>query len=120
MAQRQKTAFELDVESDMQNPQYRAAYKRARAKIEAIDKVVRALDAARQRQAVSKAELARRMGVPAEAVRRLFSTDSPNPTMKTVVGAAQALGLRIKIESRKDRRRSPQTRTPKPRQKTAA
>jgi len=98
VTKRTKTAFDRDVDRDMRGPEYRAAYKLARARIDAIDSLVRDLDGARAAQDVSKAELARRMGVTPEVIRRLFSADSPNPTMKTVVGAAQALGHRIAIE----------------------
>ena len=93
-----KTAFDRDVERDVRDPEYRAAYRLARARIDAIDGLVRGLDSARVAQDVSKAELARRMGVTPEVIRRLFSADSPNPTMKTVVAAAQALGHQVTIE----------------------
>ena|SRR5437773_10315021 len=96
MSQR-KTAFDRDFERNMQDPEFRTAYERTRSRIDAIDEVVRALDAARAEQAIPKAELARRMGVQAEAIRRLFSAERPNPTMKTVVAAADALGLRVKV-----------------------
>lgn len=85
----------------MEDPQYRAAYAAARARIDAIDELVRSLDTARKAQDLSKAELARRMGVTAEVIRRLFSAEAPNPTMKTVVGVASALGYRLRIESLK-------------------
>lgn len=95
---REKTAFELDHERDMQNPEYRVAYAAARAQIDAIDSLVRSIDAAREEQGISKAELARRMGVQPEAVRRLLSSNTPNPTAKTVIGAATALGYRLRLE----------------------
>ncbi len=101
-----KTAFDLDFETYMKDPEFRAAYKRARARIDAIDDVIRTLDAERAAQGMPKAELARRMGVPAEAIRRLFSTERPNPTMKTVVAAAEALGLKVQaVPARPKRRR---------------
>ena len=98
MTQRQKTAFDLDVEREMHDPAYRAAHQAARSQIDAIDALLRELDAAREAQSLSKADLARRMGVTPEAIRRLFSADTPNPTMKTVFGVATALGYRVKIE----------------------
>jgi DNA-binding phage protein len=117
VGRRKKTAFELDFEASMRDPEFRAAYKRARARIDAIDQIVRTLDAARAAQNMSKAELARRMGVPAAAIRRLFSTEEPNPTMKTVVAAAEALGLKVKaIPANKDR----QKRNISPRREKAA
>jgi transcriptional regulator with XRE-family HTH domain len=44
---------------------------------------------------LSKAELARRVGVRPEAVRRLLSGHHANPTLSTVVSLASALGLDI-------------------------
>ena len=98
MGKREKTAFELDFERDMENPEYRAAYLAARARIDAIDALVRSIDQARVEQHMSKAALARRMGVAPEAIRRLFSAETPNPTIKTVIGAASALGYRLNLE----------------------
>lgn len=105
MEQREKTAFDLDFEANMQDPEFRVAYERTRARIDAIDNLVRTLDAERAAQDMPKAELARRMGVPAEAIRRLFSAERPNPTMKTVVAAADALGLEVQAVRAKGRRR---------------
>lgn len=92
----QKTAFDLDFEKNMQDPEFRVAYERARVRIDAIDDLVRALDAERTAQGLSKAELARRMGAQPEAIRRLFSTARPNPTLTTYIAAAQALGVKLK------------------------
>ena len=43
----------------------------------------------------AKAELARRAGMPPEAVRRLFSVEGPNPTAATLVALADALDLEL-------------------------
>ena len=96
MSRREKTAFDLDFETKMRDPEFRRAYQRARTQIDAIDQLVRDLDAARQAQHMTKADVARRMGVPPEAVRRLFSMRSPNPTLKTIVAAAEAVGMTVK------------------------
>ena len=107
MGQREKTAFDLDFEANMKDPEFRAAYERSRARIDAIDELVRALDTERVAQGLPKAELARRMGVPPEMIRRLFSATSPNPTMKTVVAAAHALGLKVQAVPASAKRRRP-------------
>lgn len=106
MGQPQKTAFDLDFDRNMQDPEFRVAYESARARIDAIDELVRALDAERTAQGLSKAELARRIGVQPEAIRRLLSADRPNPTMTTYIAAAQALGMKLK-PVRPRRRRQP-------------
>lgn len=100
-----KTAFDLDFERDMQDPEFREAYERTRARIDAVDKLIRALDAERAAQGMSKAELARRVGVQPEAMRRLFTAQQPNPTMTTYVAAAQALGIDLEPVRPKRRRR---------------
>lgn len=107
MRPREKTAFELDFERRMEDGEFRAAYEEARARIGAIDALVQKLDAARETQGLTKAELARRMRVRAEVVRRLFSTDQPNPTINTVVGIANALGFEVTaVPKRTTRRKS--------------
>lgn len=102
-----KTAFDLDFEKNMQDPAFRIAYDRARARIDAVDELIRALDEERTAQGLSKAELARRMGAQPESIRRLFSTASPNPTMTTYIAAAQALGVELKPVRPRRRGRRP-------------
>jgi transcriptional regulator with XRE-family HTH domain len=55
--------------------------------------VMRAVEAARSSRGLTKAELARRSGIPPETVRRLLSTGSANPTLETVLGLLRPLGL---------------------------
>lgn len=93
-----KTGFDRYVDKRMGEPAFAEAYAHARARIDAIDEVVRSLDAAREELGISKAELARRIGVRPESMRRLFSAPSPNPTLDTVVALAQALRLRVRVE----------------------
>src|SRR6266511_3454121 len=82
----------------MADPGFADAYAEARERIDAIDQVVRSLDSAREERGLSKAELARRIGVRPESMRRLGSAPSPKPTRDTLVAVAQALKLRVKIE----------------------
>lgn len=96
MAKR-RTAFDRDFEHDMADPAFRDAYTAARARIDAIDSVINDMDAAREQQGISKAELARRVGVSDAVIRRLFSAADRNPTMKTIVAVATALGLEVRI-----------------------
>jgi DNA-binding phage protein len=92
------TGFDRYVDKRMGDPEFADAYAEARARIDAIDQVVRRLDAAREELGISKAELARRIGVRPESVRRLFSAPSPNPTLDTVVAVARALELTVRLE----------------------
>ena len=88
-----RTGGERYLDARLLDPEYRDAYQRARRQIDQIDHVVRALDARREKLKWSKAELAQRAGMPADAVRRLFSAERPNPTLRTLTAIAEALGL---------------------------
>jgi DNA-binding phage protein len=90
-----RTGAERYFAERMKNPEYRAAYEESSKRIRAIDQVVRALEQQRELQGITKAELARRAGLPAEAVRRLFSSASANPTLATVTALASALEVEI-------------------------
>jgi DNA-binding phage protein len=84
------------------DPDYRRAYEEARTRIEQIDSVIRALDARREELHLSKAELARRADIRPEAIRRLFSAETPNPRLSTLVALAGALDLEIRPAPRRD------------------
>lgn len=81
----------------MSDPMFRDGYERARARIDAIDRVISELDEIRERKGLSKAALARRIGVSDAVIRRLFSAQDRNPTMKTIVEVADALGLELQV-----------------------
>jgi DNA-binding phage protein len=89
----ERTGAERYLKARLGDPEYRAAYDRARERIEQVDRVIRALDERRVQLELSKAELARRAEMPPEAVRRLFSAERPNPTLNTLAALADALGL---------------------------
>ena len=93
-----RTGAERYFEQRRKNASYAEAHDRAVAMVRAIDDLVRALDAAREEQHLSKAELARRVGVDPAAVRRFFSNDAPNPTAQWLVQVALALGYRFNLE----------------------
>ena len=66
------------------------AYEVARRRIDDIDRVVHTIEDRRTELGLSKAELARRIGVRPEAIRRLLSGNHANPTLSTVVSLASA------------------------------
>jgi ribosome-binding protein aMBF1 (putative translation factor) len=59
--------------------------------------MVRALDAAREKSGLNKAELAAAIDARPEVVRRLFTTKSPNPTLSTIIRLAAAVCYRIEL-----------------------
>ncbi len=109
-----KTAFDRYADEALKKPGTRAAYDKARAEIETVDRLVRALDAVRIDAGVSKANLARLISAKPEIVRRLFTSKTSNPTLGTVVKLAEALGCTLELVPAKRK----QARAPIPR-KTA-
>src|SRR5271170_3709871 len=89
-----------------QSREYRQALDAARARIAAVDGVVRALDERRRELGLSKAELARQAGMRPEVVRRLLGGSPANPTLATVISLASAMSLDITISGSVDRRQS--------------
>lgn len=74
-------------------PEYRQAYDESRERVDRADSVVRSLDSRREVLQLTKADVARRAGVKPETVRRLFSSESPNATLTTLVALATTLDL---------------------------
>lgn len=94
------TAFDRYIRDRMKDPAFASAYRAARAEIDSVDALVRALDAARLMEGMSKAELARKINTAPEVLRRLFTAPSSNPTLDTVLKLAGAMGLRLQLVPR--------------------
>ena len=94
----------------MKHRAFASEYTAARREIDSIDALVRALDSARDRAGLTKAELAKRVGMAPEVVRRLFTATEPNPTIATFMKLASAvdcsLGLVPRVHARRAARRS--------------
>src|SRR5690348_14365877 len=88
-----RTGGERYLAGRMSDPEYARAYRDAARSIEVVDNVIQTLDHRRQELKLSKAELARRAGLRPEAVRRLFASGGPNPTVRTLAVLAGALDL---------------------------
>jgi DNA-binding phage protein len=97
MARPRKTSFDKFFDEQMASPSFAREYGDARAEIDAIDRIVRALDVARDKSGMSKADLARAISAKPEIVRRLFTTSTPNPTLSTVIRLARALGYDLAL-----------------------
>lgn len=104
MARRGKTGFDRYFEGQMEDAEFAREYESARREIDAVDAFVRALDARREEAGMTKAELAKQVGMKPEVVRRLFTASEPNPTLDTVVRLAAALDCRLGLEPRHGRR----------------
>ena len=97
MPRRRPTAFDRYVAEQTETPSIAKELAESRREIDAVDQIVRALDTVRVAEGMSKAELARAISAKPEAVRRLFTKASPNPTLATVVSLAKALGYRLEL-----------------------
>ena len=117
---RRKTGFDKFFDEQMKAPGFAAGYAKTRAIIDATDRLVRALDSARVKTGMSKAELARLISVKPEIIRRLFTVRSPNPTIGTVAKIAGALGLQLELVRAKPGSRPRGTRGSKVRNPKAA
>jgi DNA-binding phage protein len=102
-----RTGFDKFLDEKLKDPAFRAEYEKARAEITATDSVIRALEDARARGGLSKAELARRMDVKPEIVRRLLTDEGGNPTIATVLKVATTLGYHLELVPNSRRRTSP-------------
>ncbi|MDP2345521.1 MAG: helix-turn-helix domain-containing protein [Deltaproteobacteria bacterium] len=94
---KKKTAGQRWLAKRMENPTFAADFKEARAEIDAVDGFIRMLDERRTAIGLSKGELARRVSQNPSALRRLL-TSGGNPSMKTMVEIAAAVGMVLKFE----------------------
>jgi len=94
-------AFDAYLEKQLLDPTFREAFDRYSAEIVAIDEFLGALDRRREECGISKAALARAMGKEPATVRKLFSDDAANPTLRTVLACVEALGLEVELTPRR-------------------
>lgn len=96
-----RTGAERYFADQQRDPEYRRAYKAAKARIARTDALVRALDQRRAERGMTKAALAKAAGLQPEVVRRLFTMDAPNPTAATLLALAEALDLEVVARPKK-------------------
>lgn len=92
------SAFWNDLARDLEDPEFLREYVVESMRIATMDKIVNALDEAREAAGLSKADLARAIQVEPATIRRLFASEKPNPTLGTLAEVAAVLGLRITVE----------------------
>jgi hypothetical protein len=101
--QRAKTGSDRDIEVWLKEPDFAREYEVARAEIAAVDKAtnafLQALDKARIRLGLTKAELARRIGAEPVVMRRLVSAEGRSPTLATLLKAAAVLWLELELRA---------------------
>jgi transcriptional regulator with XRE-family HTH domain len=89
------SAYEEYKNRRLADPEFRSHYERHRREIDAVDRIVAAIEARRVELGLTKADLARLVGRKPEAVRRLLSGNLVNPTLTTVSEMATALGMEV-------------------------
>jgi ribosome-binding protein aMBF1 (putative translation factor) len=104
MAEQTNGQWDALRESIVNTPELRAEYDRTKRAVMQTRELLQCIDAERELAGLSKAALAVRIGVDASVVRRLFSAEASNPTLRTVVELADALGMRVTISPPRRRR----------------
>jgi DNA-binding phage protein len=102
-----RTGFDRFLDQKLRDAGFRAEYAAARAEIAATDALIRALEGARAGRGISKADLARRIAVKPEIVRRLLTDVGGNPTVSTVMKVVTALDYHLELVPNHGRRAAP-------------
>jgi DNA-binding phage protein len=90
--------FWEDLNRNLEGDKFRRHFVLASHRIATVDALINQLDARREAYGLSKAELARAADKSPEAIRRLLTVKNPNPTLRTVVELAAALGLQVSFQ----------------------
>jgi ribosome-binding protein aMBF1 (putative translation factor) len=90
-------------ERRLSDPIAREQYERTFASVSVVRQLLQALDAEREHAGVSKSELARRVGASPAAIRRLFTSNTANPTIRTIVELFWALDIELIPQRRSER-----------------
>lgn len=98
MTNTKPSAFWDDLAEDLKDPEFLRTYIVESMRIATVDAMIAELDSAREAAGMSKAALARAIGANPDAIRRLLTNGSTNPTFNTIVEAAAALGMRVTLE----------------------
>jgi DNA-binding phage protein len=91
------SGFDRYFSKRMKDRSFPAAYTQARQGIDSVDAFMRSLEEVRATAGVSKAKLAQLTGTQPAAMRRLLTTDAPNPTLSTVMSILTSLGYGLAL-----------------------
>ncbi|MDO8671659.1 MAG: helix-turn-helix transcriptional regulator [Dehalococcoidia bacterium] len=87
-------------------PELENEYEHAKRRMILTRKMLMEIDAERVSAGLSKAELARRIGTSPSVVRRVFSSKSSNPTLRTILDMLYVLDIGLELEPRGRKKRS--------------
>jgi len=99
MAEHNNGQWEALRESIVDTPELKEHYDRTRASVIRTRQLLQQIDSERELAGLTKAALAERIGVDASVVRRLFSAEASDPTLRTVLELADALGMQISVRA---------------------
>lgn len=92
-----RSAYYDIIEETLKDPVMRREHHKFGLYVRFIDNLLNTLDDKRVELGVSKAELARTLGVEPANIRRLFAKGPKNPTLSTMVDVAFGLGLKLAL-----------------------
>ena len=98
LRKRMKSAFWLDHERSLEDPEYARAFAAESVRVTTIDSIMNTIAEQAEASGMTKAALARAIGANPAAVRRLLSADGVNPTLGTLAELAGALGMKVTLE----------------------
>lgn len=94
----ESSLFWDDLARDLEDPDFLREYIVASVRIVTVDRIINALNDAREDAGLTKADLARAINAEPAVIRRLFTGAHGNPTLSTISEVAAALGLRVTVE----------------------
>ena len=92
-----RSAYYDILEETLKDPEMRREHHKFSLLIHFVDDLLNTLNDKRVELGVSKAELARTLGVEPANIRRLFAKGPKNPTLSTMVDVAFGLGLKLAL-----------------------
>jgi DNA-binding Xre family transcriptional regulator len=105
-------AFANVLGETFQNADEQRAFERDVIKLVAFAELLKALDDIREAGHVSKAELARRVGIKPSVVSRLFNGEGKNVQLDTVADVADALDVYLDVRIRRQPKRNDSRHAP--------
>ena len=85
------------LEQEIKDPEFAREFFKDNIYIRFVDQLINDLDDKRVELGLSKAKLAKTLGVEPANVRRLFAKGPKNPTLTTLVDIAFGLGMKLQL-----------------------
>jgi ribosome-binding protein aMBF1 (putative translation factor) len=86
-------------ERHLSAPGARERYEHVRNTVISIRQILQTIEAERERLGLTKAELAQEIGASPSAIRRLLTSETTNPTLRTVLELCDVLGIELRLRT---------------------